>query len=851
MHFALSKNLRADNNYSRKLSTFFIALFLFLTACSLPNPTSDSSQEQAEILVQRPTQAGEPTMTETVEKTAVFSPTPTAHNTIPLQPSHTPTNVPPSATPLLPTLQPPATPAGPLDTYQLKQWTEQEALAAIAEARGALSDLHIAETYGNNGPDQLAYNALVEKEALLRFPELPNWSEIAWDLTRIAYNPIVPIDTYDADLLPQLLETALNTGETQLSDLNEYLQSYHFYLSASQPAYNLLGHQESATLLLITSFEWGGPFEKGILLLVTGSQPSEYRVVVVEKVGGIHPRYEVLPVADYNSNGSAEIGLISLSYDSGIPAPCQANFSLWEWQENDTQGRFVNLVPDVEGFTTSSDKSSCEDLWHFAADADQKAAALVERRQYITGDGCPTLVRKITYTWDGSQYAWNTSEIEPLPDNTATVCAVQWADKADETNTQAITILETALADWPVAMDELWGPASADYFRLKLGMWYDLRQRPDLALQFIQAVRDNPVYAESDLVPDMTRAYLGARQTYGVFSACDAANQILSTKLADIPWVDYGHDLTIMREMWGVADPKWWAYEPDPICDNRAAFRADIQQLTPTDDQQTIAAWLNGTGVPWTAVYQADVNNDGLHDWLVLANFSSHPSSWDLWAFMQNDTGYTPVSITQFSTKVRPTAITYHGVSLSAEPGDVNIVVADNSLTVFKLVPQEDGWQVHNLLVSYFWGKTAVTDVHLNENGADISLIIDTDDVETQYTWSPDNNVFTYASSNSPTQSEQIRRIERLIWQQANYPEAITQLQALLAEDIEESHYYPADSTVIEPAHIEPYLRYLLGLCYELSGDADSAAATYWQLWQDFPTNLRTLIVRRKLQVIN
>ena len=34
---------------------------------------------------------------------------------------------------------------------------------------------------------------------------------------------------------------------------------------------------------------------------------------------------------------------------------------------------------------------------------------------------------------------------------------------------------------------------------------------------------------------------------------------------------------------------------------------------------------------------------------------------------------------------------------------------------------------------------------------------------------------------------------------------------------------------------ILPYLQYLLGLAYELTGDESNAVRLYWQIWHDYP----------------
>lgn len=770
--------------------------------------------------------------------------TPTYRPSATPRPSHTPrptATATPRATPT-PTrfvIAAPSTPAGPPSTYQLKQWTEEDAVTAVAEAQEFLWNFYTSEFSG----DRFEYSVLVNRETLLRFPDSLHWTEIAWELIQIEFHPLVP-NRVSNTLLPPLLEHALNVESVSPRQLDNYLQQRGFYLYPLQPADNVLPNQESGTLLLMVSAGWGGPFETGVLLLLTGDQAGAYQITMIQAIGGSHPDYELLPVEDRNGNGIAEVGLVTLEYSSGIPSPCGTHLTLLEWH---TDEGFTNLVPDVQEFVTSSHKSQCKDLWHFEINPDEEIPRLIERRQYITGDGCPKLVHRITYVWDGQEYAWQKAEIEPLPAESSAICAIQWADEANETNDQAVSILEDALTDWPTAMDELWGPASADYFRLKLGIWYDWRGESLLARQMIQSVRDRPAAPEYTLAAELARDYLARRQSsYALYAACAAANQTYGTALDEIPFVDSGRDLTVMLETWGFAAPKWWAYGPPPICNVHTAFQADAQMLLPESRQQAVMDWLNGMGIPWTAVSAADVNQDGLNDWLILTDLSPVAHLWQLWTLVQNETGYTPLYTTNLYTDERPSGITYRSSPLPSELGTINIVAGSNALTAFTLVPHGDGWRVRELL--YYGGETAVTDIRLTQTDTTFSLYITTNNNQHQYDWSTTRATLTYAASHPPTQAEQIDHLEQLIFQQSGYQEAITQIQTLLTQGIVEPQTWNTPDP--ETAHIEPHLRYLLGLCYELLGDTENAISAYWQVWHDFPDTPYALIARRKLPLI-
>jgi hypothetical protein len=47
---------------------------------------------------------------------------------------------------------------------------------------------------------------------------------------------------------------------------------------------------------------------------------------------------------------------------------------------------------------------------------------------------------------------------------------------------------------------------------------------------------------------------------------------------------------------------------------------------------------------------------------------------------------------------------------------------------------------------------------------------------------------------------------------------------------------------------VRPYLLYLQGLAYEMSGEGSKAIEAYWTLWHDFPIHPLSYVVQQKLQ---
>jgi hypothetical protein len=121
-----------------------------------------------------------------------------------------------------------------------------------------------------------------------------------------------------------------------------------------------------------------------------------------------------------------------------------------------------------------------------------------------------------------------------LPEIDRPQCQIAWADAAINNqphgwdDDRAINILSAALNNWPSAMDSLFGPASRDYFRLRLGIWYDLRGASDVAESQINQLASGPTDSKYDLPSRLAKIYLQYRQKNGFVGACSQVEQAWS-----------------------------------------------------------------------------------------------------------------------------------------------------------------------------------------------------------------------------------------------------------------------------------------------------------------------------------
>lgn len=104
----------------------------------------------------------------------------------------------------------------------------------------------------------------------------------------------------------------------------------------------------------------------------------------------------------------------------------------------------------------------------------------------------------------------------------------------------------------------------------------------------------------------------------------------------------------------------------------------------------------------------------------------------------------------------------------------------------------------------------------------------------------------TETPSPEQTQEAAIDLIEKTLFTKGDARQAAQQIERLLAAGVIEPYTHYDERYV----RAEPYLRYLLGLSYELAGDERRAVDNYWHVWHDYPNSLYSKIAQQKLERI-
>lgn len=786
--------------------SIFILIALFLAACgSRPTPLPS-----AIVLTDAPTRTAFPTTTATPSPglfTAIHSqvtyvptrtPTPTKTHT--LTPTTTPTFV--------PTL-PPATVATGSEGYRLRDWRFQDAQLAISEAEGKIANYTFDSPGSYTISDFTGYLTVLEREVLQRFPNDTLKAGVHWKLSNNEASYDSPLRSVKHFL--QAVETELNSGLSTLDTLSQTLRYYGFTVLGIYPATNIFGDGQSAIVFNITA----GRYEEGsIILIITGSQPGHYRTY------SLYPDWQILYwydlatilVTDLNGNGQPDIQRIYTWYGIGFGAGyCGSQFSLYEWQGHFPEGEFVDVAQNIRPVSIDNDGECNNELWEIGLPQEngtQPVISVVNRYAgYETTSSCTNYELRTKYIWNGLTYQRD-SETANTPNPTDPAwCGILWADWAGGLNNQAVSLLSDALSNWPIEVDEIWGPSAQDYFRFKLGTWYALRGEKDLAQSTLQSVRDHPNNPQFTVASEMARVYLMDYQSHhDSLTGCRAALQAFyNTRAQFPPDAPYGGGPKNMLDAWGFLAPYWhWGNEAGSnICDLKDALRQSIRNFRPKSTTELLD-WFNQRQIAVGTVVQADLNDDGVQDWVGLVRESSLECCWMIWALIRDDVGLNALLVKDL---YQPT----NGFFAKLDQSKLDL--AYPPLNIFTLNDYQAAFQIFKL-----------------PNSPEIVL----------------NLIFSHGVITVPAPApDELQIAEQTLLETSDLPKALELLQSQLAKSLTE----PDDDRNHLP-RIRPRLLYLLGLAHELSGHEREAVQAYWQLWHDYPDSPYTLMARRKLEVI-
>ncbi len=487
------------------LVVFILGLILLIGAYRLyiapdatPTPTITLTPQPSFTPTIIPSVTFTPTASQTPRPS--LSPTMTLTATGTLFPSLTPT--PPGP----PTLTP-ARPVPQSGRYDLKEWTAQDADHAIR----LLNDYPNLLPQAARGEDDRAYYdafrfaSLVQKEALLRFPDSGYAKSWDWGL---AYNLARTGDHAAGDAYRDLLVEALNSGEADLSNL-------YIWFKNQEPRLDLYMMNLAIPSGYIGSYlvEIRGAGSAFIWLLETDQAFRGYNLISkFDFVTSPQASWIIAELDGVSGNGD-EIAIYFSTPENKTTLEPPKIFSL-----SQLPPRQLTFIPEHEIFDVGM---GYENYWAVQPNL-QDAMDLVFRSEVFPA--CAVTIER-QYHWDGQNFILVESkfEVEQTPLNLA-YCEIvskhaahTWGPKA------AIQIMEPLLEVWPPekTVDGLaYPPEARDEWQYRLAILHALDGNQAEAIDRLESVVEKPSVPRSNWIQPAQDFLKNYQEGQTLYKAC-------------------------------------------------------------------------------------------------------------------------------------------------------------------------------------------------------------------------------------------------------------------------------------------------------------------------------------------
>ncbi len=756
----------------------------------------------------------------------------------------------PPATPTrvisIPTASPSSTPLPSIGesnnalSYRLREWDERSFRGLMAEINTLAEDN--AKVPSFMAPD---YKIVFDKEFLLRFPESDSRDEILRDiLFNEPETTFIPGLQVEDDLMGSMITELLERG-VQLDGLQGEIEKIGLIVDNAIFIGNLTGDGKNGLVLIMKTPGWDGK----VSIYTVFSNGGDYQTINIwdwENSPDIRMDiyFDLYDVGDTNANGIPEFIARRREGFKGIVGEEGETLHHFEWFPQNEEFQKTSFPVFIQSCIYTG---ACESDWEFSREGSH--SRLVAHSYLVTHEGCPNLVVERISFWDGNQYIPGAPEIVPPDDNLSPECRLAWATAilfqpvwrwVDNTmevaweNDLAISILDQSLQNWPVAADEWWGPASRDFFKLRLGIWYELRSESDKATIWLKQVASQPVDSKFDFASRLASLYLQQRETIGITRACRGVRNAFVNESEKVGDPGYIMNESRMIESWG------FIWQGGILCDEYEMLPADVMSSQLLSSEM-LDSWLTTTAYKIRFNDLMDLNNDGLEDRLVVFSITDG-DTFVVWAFIMTKDGYVAKLV-----KVFWNAAEHEIIILPLETTNrksVFLVSLEPEVVVFRVLPdlrietQVDEYGVQSYMVFNQPASTRIS-IHIDNKS---------DESRTEaYFWSELSQRFEKQDDFRIAQAT----IEELFYVDRKYSLAINEVDHFLLiappEPVVPYSCGGENCEYLLDWYI-PYFRYMRALAYEQLGLTDQARDEYYSLWQDFPKNVFGVVAGKKLK---
>lgn len=762
-----------------------------------------------------PTYTPMPSVTSTSAPTLTVTPLPT--NTAEPQPTATnrPTVIP--LTTLVPTL-PPATPQAQPSAYQLKEWTEQDALDLVGEMQARIDPIDWDSDIGYASEMerfQFSYRApeIAGFEAMLRFPTSNQMEKVAWQ--RVLATALLGMTKNNpTQQIVELLEDGLNQ---RIYHPEAWVQPYELYDFTILPVVeveNLLGDGRIIPIYKIETTSSQGT--DGLYFALVGLDDGDFDVIsIVNFWYEGNGFWEGAPIIDdHTGDGVPELA-ISVRLQTGTI--CTTTVLVLQWQENE----FVNLAKQPDG--QSINLPLCWDDWRFLPREENGAQPIQLHLFHFLSTETTTWMDQV-YVWDQSHYVLRDTTILPISDNDP----LEWIDynvAIGEWQT-AVQAIDDLLNQWGPNPPSSVDPSYPDFLRFQQGWLYAVNSQVENGRAALQQIIEVPVNPITPTLSLAAQAFLNEYQTDSdVYQACVAAQQLMLDTL-EAP-ADYSANYL---EAWGYTNPN------DFPCDLSDAWSEVIAETTQMSLDEA-ATFLEEQGVRFVDKWYRDLDQDGQSELLFTVEKPDlyRTTTRKTWAVFETESGLKHVPLdSAFTPSTR--------WEISLPPGStspIHFVQDEETLYLIQFRVRENEIIAYQyFLPELYFNVNRFIVIHENN---ELLLVVDflpsyISFGQLTWRWNPEVADFEIIGTDVPyflgtSRYDLVEWAKVMLFEEGRFAETAVMLS-----------YYIANYQVELPE-----IYYLLALAYDLSDQEQKAVETYWQLWRDFPDESFAIMARRKL----
>ena len=754
-----------------------------------------------------------PNSTFVPSRTPTATPLPSATATVP--PTSTPIPTATAKATAVPTL-PPATPQTESSVYQLKDWTEQDALDLVNEIRTQIehfvrdSNVHYSV---NNDRFEALHGTLdvAANEAILRFPNSEKYEELVWTSLYAKARRWDNENGAVNALLIAFLQDRLDSGFYDPAEWGERVEIYDFVILHVADVENLFGDGRSIPVYKIETAISDG--DDGLYFTLESDEVNHQIKSILGYWPASHGYWVGEPIiGDHTSDSLPEIAIMPRGHSGSI---CYSWLYILQWDG----AQFVNLVARSDGSTIGL--GVCGDTWRFLP-AEENGSQSIRTDEFFVVGNTPTTMNQI-FVWDQTKYTIEEVIIQPISDSDP----LEWIDynvAIGEWET-AVQAIDDLLNQWGINPPSSVDPSYPDFLRFQQGWLYAVNSQSENGRVALQQLIDEPVNPITPTLSLAAQAFINVYQDdSNLYQACVAASEVMINAFPEPS--NYSADYLAA---WGYSSSRF-------PCDSSEAWQILLEQTKFMQPEEAIA-FLQAHGVATVDITSNDLDGDGKDETLFTVESSAtfRGVSRATYAFFETEIGLTSIQLGFDATSVTQ----WETASVQDKNTLLHFVLDDEMLLVFEVNVQEN----EVIIQRYFRRESLYNAENFTVVEQGDSLVLTVDSLPTTYRprqmsfrWNQQIEDFETVATDTPY------FLGRSIY------DLVAQAKVMLFEEgrIEETAVMLSSYTANYEVEL-PEAYYLLALAFELSGQEQQAVETYWQMWRDFPDDSFAIMARRKL----